>query len=158
MKNYIFIFIIINIGLLSSAQTYQRSYGNDDVQISQGPYTLFTESNGISVYVAWVNSGNKAIAACFKVENHTGNTVIVSWGGPKWFYNGPYINKGNQTGYSDKFNPGEIKDGIYHKPGNNGTEVYKFRPNWLYYTMPEDNLTANLVSVQLMDFEVLPYH
>jgi len=155
MKNTMLLFILLSsIHLI--AQTSQRSYGNDDVQIIQGPYSLLSQQNGVSIFIAWVNTGNNVSAACIKVINNNNTAVIVTWTGPQWISNGSPITHGSQFGYSDKFAPGETKEGIYHKPGsNNGAEVYRFRPNWLYYSPPDNNLIRGQTSIELMNIEVL---
>ncbi len=156
MKQLFLLLVFTNI--LSnplSAQSFNRNYGGNDVhETVQGAYSLMSQRNGVSIYAAWVTNGRKVYAVCFKVVNNNRMPVIVTWESVKWEYAGTSFN-GAGSSYSDKFNPDETKDGIYHKPGSNGAEVYAFRPNWLYFKSPDLNWDANQTSIQLVGIKVL---
>lgn len=146
----------------TSAQKHQVSYGNDNVSYTQGPYSLFFEQNGISIYSASVTLNGNTTAVCLKVVNNNSYSVLVTWESFKWFVNGTFLDPlSNPTSgadvfaYSDKFAPYETKDGIYHKVGSNASEVYKFRPNYLYFKAPKGNWGPGSISIQLSNVEVL---
>jgi len=113
----------------------------------QQPYELIQSRDGVSVYVAFITMGGNTLNAAVKIVNNNGYSVIVTWGGPKWFDNSAYLDPNtsrlngisapSQTGYSDKFAPGEMKDASQHMPGTHGAEVIYFRPNWLYFDAPK---------------------
>ncbi len=157
------ILLVVALTSVLSARSQTRlSYDNDVAEHVQSAYRLFFEKQGVTVYSGWVTYNGKAEAVSIKVTNNNNFPVIVTWAGPKWYANGVYLDPLNnpggnipdQLGYSDKYSPSETKDGIYHKRGTNGAEVYKFRPNWLYFQAPQGWRSTQL-RIQLADFQVL---
>ncbi|HTB53217.1 MAG TPA: hypothetical protein VK718_10635 [Ferruginibacter sp.] len=154
-----FILFFLITGTQLKAQL--RNYGDDVAETIQQQYHFYYQKDGVVVYSAAVTSGGKSVAVCLKVVNNNSYSVIVTWGGPKWYANGVYIdpiqNPGAppQLGYSDNFAAGETKDGIYYRPGGNATEVYDFRPNYLYYTAPQKQWVNSQLSYSLEAFQVI---
>lgn len=127
-----------------------------------GPYNFVTRKDGVAIYLAWITMGGNILGTDIKVTNENGFPVLVTWPRKKWYDNGTYINifahpdlSINEFGYSDLFAPGESKDAKGHTPGDSGSEVYQFRPNWLHYDAPKGVWKPGQLSLQLIDIQVL---